>query len=92
MDPQTTPCAWGAVVDVVELLGQPIQVPDAVPVAVVERANEDLVADGALLPPGVGSHRLADGRGLRNGSAQEGRREGGKGSSSHGPEKYGPRA
>ncbi len=52
-----------AVVDVVELLDEAVQVADAVAVAVVERADEDLVADGAALPVGrVGNAHLLRGR------------------------------
>jgi hypothetical protein len=41
---------WIAVVDVVEFLDQPIDVADAVAVAVVERANEDFVAHRSIPP------------------------------------------
>ena len=41
------------VLEVVELLGQPVEVADAVAVAVEERADVELVDDGVLVPEGV---------------------------------------
>ena len=38
------------VVEVLELLGKPAEVPDAVPVAIVESADVDLIEDRVLVP------------------------------------------
>jgi len=71
---QVTLCRGIAVVDVVELLREPVEIADAVAVRVVERADEDLVADGTALPVRWGTTLLCrDGTGAaqRHGKKRE---------------------
>ncbi len=50
--PQILACVGVAIVDVVEFLDHAFEVTDAVAVAVVERADEDLITDPSVSPAG----------------------------------------